>query len=69
MLNTRVLRWVTNKLKVDGCILIDYEVWCEAEHVAVALLIRPPAQTEGHEEEPGTLQQGHLIVQVQVPET
>lgn len=51
------------------CLLIDDEVWCEAEHVAVALLVRPPAQAERHEEEPGALQQGHLIIQVQVPET
>lgn len=50
-------------------ILVDDEVWCEAEHVAVALLVRSPSQAEGHEEEPGALQQSHLVVQVQVPKT
>lgn len=49
-------------------ILVDDEVWGEAEHAAVALLVRPPAETEGHEEEPGALQQRHLVVQVQVTE-
>lgn len=50
-------------------ILVDDEVGCEAEHVAIALLVRPPAQTERHDEKPGALQQCHLVIQVQVPET
>lgn len=50
-------------------LLVDDEVWCKAKHVAVALLVRSPAQTERHEEEPGALQQSHLVVQMQVPET
>lgn len=50
-------------------VLVDDHVWREAQHVAVALLVRPPAQAETHEEEPRALQQGHLVVQVQVPET
>lgn len=50
-------------------VLVDDHVRRKAEHVAVALLVGPPAQAEAHEEEPGALQQGHLVVQVQVPET
>lgn len=50
-------------------VLVYNQVWCKAKHVAVTLLVRPPAQTERHEEEPGVLQQSHLIIQVQVPET
>lgn len=54
---------------MDPYVLVYDEVWREAQHVAVALLVRPPAKTERHEEEPGALQQSHLVVQVQVPET
>lgn len=50
-------------------VLIYDQVWCKAKHVPVTLLVRPPAQTERHEEEPGVLQQSHLIIQVQVPES
>ena len=57
------------KLNSEQCILVDDEVWGKAEHVAVALLVRSPAQTKGHEEKPGALQQGHLVIEVQVPET
>lgn len=53
-----------HRLKIDGYVLIDDQVWCEAQHVAIALLVRPPAQAEGHEEEPGALQQGHLVIQM-----
>lgn len=42
--------------------LVDDEVRGEAQHGAVALLVRPPAQAEGHEEEPGALEQRHLVV-------
>lgn len=56
-------------MKMDWYILVYDKVWCEAKHVAVTLLVRPPAQTKRHEEKPGVLQQSHLIVQVQVPET
>lgn len=49
-------------------VLIYDQVWRKAKHVPVTLLVRPPAQTERHEEEPGVLQQSHLIIQVQVPE-
>lgn len=55
--------------KMDWYILVYDEVWCKAKHVAVTLLVRPPAQTKRHEEKPGALQQSHLIIQVQVPET
>ncbi len=58
-----------NKLKMDGYVLVNDKIWCKAEHVAVALLVGPPAQTKRHEEEPGALQQSHLVVQVQVPKT
>lgn len=50
-------------------VLIYDQVWGKAKHVPVTLLVRPPAQTERHEEEPGVLQQSHLIIQVQVPES
>lgn len=50
-------------------VLVYDQVWCKAKHVAVALLVRPPAQTKRHEEKPGVLQESHLIIQVQVPET
>lgn len=50
-------------------VLVDHQVWGEAQHVAVTLLVRSPAQTKRHEEEPGGLEQSHLIVQVKVPET
>lgn len=33
-------------------VLIHDEVRSKAQHVAVALLVRPPAQTESHEEKP-----------------
>lgn len=56
-------------MKMDWYILVYDKVWCEAKHAAVTLLVRPPAQTKRHEEKPGVLQQSHLIVQVQVPET
>lgn len=48
--------------------LVDNEVGGEAQHGAVALLVRSPAQAEGHEEEPGALEQRHLVVQVEAPE-
>ena len=51
-----------------GYVLVDDEVGREAEHVSAALLVGPPSQAEGHEEEPRALQQSHLVVQVQVPE-
>lgn len=54
---------------MDWYILVDDKVRRKAEHVAVALLVRSPAQAERHEEEPGALQQSHLVVQVQVPKT
>ena len=49
-------------------LLVDDEVGCKAEHVAVALLIGSPAEAEGHDEEPRALQQRHLVVQVEVTE-
>lgn len=48
--------------------LVDDEVGGEAQHGAVALFVRPPAQAEGHEEEPGALKQRHLVVQMEAPE-
>ena len=33
-------------------LLVDDEVGREAEHFAVALLVGPPPEAEGHEEEP-----------------
>lgn len=48
--------------------LVDDEVGGETQHGAVALLVRPPAQAEGHEEQPGALEQRHLVVQVEAPE-
>ena len=53
----------------EGDVLVDDQVGGEAEHSSVTLLVGAPAQTEGHEEQPGALQQGHLVVQVKVPET
>lgn len=50
-------------------VLVYDQVGCKAKHVHVTLLVGPPAQTERHEEEPGVLQQSHLIIQVQVPES
>lgn len=58
--------WITER-ELD--LLIYDQVWCKAKHLAVTLLARPPAQTERHEEKPGALQQSHLIIQVQIPET
>lgn len=48
--------------------LVDDEVGGKAQHGAVALLVRTPAQAEGHEEEPRALEQCHLVVQVKAPE-
>lgn len=48
--------------------LIDDEVWSETQHASITLLVGSPAQAEGHEEEPGALQQRHLVIQVQVSE-
>lgn len=45
---------------------VDDEIGGEAEHAAVTLLIGSPTKTEGHEEEPGALQQRHLVINVQV---
>lgn len=49
-------------------ILINHKIWCEAQHVSVTLLVGSPAEPEGHEEEPGTLQESHLIIKVKVSE-
>lgn len=49
-------------------VLIDDEIWSETQHSSITLLVRSPAQTEGHEEEPRALQQRHLIIQVQISE-
>lgn len=49
--------------------LVDDQVRSEAEHAAVALFIRAPTKTKGHEEEPGALQQSHLVIQIKVAET
>jgi len=48
--------------------LIDDEIWSETQHASITLLVGSPAQAEGHEEEPGALQQCHLVIQVQVSE-
>lgn len=55
-----------------GCwlwyVLVDDEIGGKAEHATITLLIGPPTKTEGHEKEPGALQQCHLVIQVQVTE-
>lgn len=48
--------------------LIYDEIWGKAEQSAVTLFIGPPTEAEGHQEEPGALQQCHLVIKVQVTE-
>lgn len=49
--------------------LVNDQVWSKAQQVAIGLLVGPPAQSKSHQEHPGVLQQGHLVIQVQIPET
>lgn len=73
-LTTAKQNWLTKKKTTETYnswswyALVDDEVGGEAEHAAVTLLVRPPPETEGHEEEPRALQQRHLVIQVQVTE-
>lgn len=76
--NTRPRRNAANPLSTCGSgrgvrrplySLVHDQVRGEAQYGPVALLVRAPAEAKGHEEEPGALQQGHLVVQVKVAET
>lgn len=49
--------------------LVNDQVWSKAQQVAIGLLVGPPAQSKSHQEHPGVLQKGHLVIQVQISET
>ena len=49
-------------------VLVEDQVRGEVQHPAVDVLVGPPPQREHHHPHPGVLDDGHLVVNVHVPE-
>ena len=55
--------------KSELYILVEHKIRGEVKHPAVDVLIGPPSQGKHHHPHPWMLNDGHLVVHMEIPET
>lgn len=50
-------------------VLVEHEVWSKVKHPAVGVLIGPPPQGKHHHSHPRMLNDGHLVIHMEISKT